>query len=308
MKICWDNLERLRYSKKAGKWYNDKTGTVYVYCDSCKICSEPFLAPKHGKMIYCSSECKCKDPDMYSEKMRKAVIKANKGRKHTEEWKIEASKRMSGKGNPNFGKKKTEEEKKALSVCQLGDRSSVWKGGYRDKNLAYYDTYAPQLEWCEEVRRNKEDPNVLEVRCFKCGEWFVPSFNVVKNRAQFLKGNRSSEQNFYCSDVCKRACPIYHKTPESLIKVDMILSGNISIEEHDRTLEKELRQLVLERDGNKCTKCGSLDNLHCHHILPVAVEPLLSADIDNCTTLCEQCHNKAHKQDGCRYGQLGNLQ
>lgn len=304
MKICWDNLEGLRYNRKTGKWYNDKTGTVYIYCESCKICNEAFLAPKHGKMVYCSLKCKGKDPKMYSDKMRKAVKKANTGRKHTEKWKKDMSKRMSGANNHNFGKRMTEEEKESLRNCQLGEKSACWKGGYRNIGLAYYDTYAHQLEWAEKVRRNKEDPNVLEVRCFKCSEWFVPDFNSVKNRVQYLKGNRKSEQNFYCSDSCKKSCSIYHKTTESLIKLDMIRSNNISIESHDRLLEKELRIIVLERDNHKCQKCGNENDLHCHHILPSSINPLESADIDNCITLCEECHKQVHKQDGCKYNQL----
>jgi len=34
------------------------------------------------------------------------------------------------------------------------------------------------------------------------------------------------------------------------------------------------------------------------------IEPLLSADIDNCITLCYTCHKKVHQKDGCRLGQL----
>ena len=33
-------------------------------------------------------------------------------------------------------------------------------------------------------------------------------------------------------------------------------------------------------------------------------EPLLSADIDNCITLCYDCHKKVHQKDGCKYPQL----
>lgn len=30
-------------------------------------------------------------------------------------------------------------------------------------------------------------------------------------------------------------------------------------------------------------------------------EPLESADIDKCITLCKNCHIKVHKKDGCGY-------
>jgi len=43
----------------------------------------------------------------------------------------------------------------------------------------------------------------------------------------------------------------------------------------------------------------------CHHILPVSIEPLFSADVDNCISLCYTCHSQIHQEvDGCGYKQL----
>lgn len=179
-----------------------------------------------------------------------------------------------------------------------------WKGCYRKKGLASYDTYAPQLKWAEEVRRNQEDQNVLEVKCFKCDEWFIPSYNSVSNKVLYLKGKRNTEQHFYCSDVCKHSCSVYHKSPEILMKEDAVRSGRLPWLELTREIQPELRKIVLERDNNECQKCGEINNLQCHHILPVNIEPLLSADIDNCMTLCKKCHIEAHQKDGCGYNQL----
>ena len=60
----------------------------------------------------------------------------------------------------------------------------------------------------------------------------------------------------------------------------------------------------MKRDSNQCVKCYDTENLQCHHIIPVNIEPLLSADIDNCIILCYNCHKKVHKKDGCKFGQL----
>ena len=49
---------------------------------------------------------------------------------------------------------------------------------------------------------------------------------------------------------------------------------------------------------------GMNEDLHCHHIYPTMIEPLLSADVDNCMTLCYDCHKKVHKQDGCKPNQI----
>jgi 5-methylcytosine-specific restriction endonuclease McrA len=51
--------------------------------------------------------------------------------------------------------------------------------------------------------------------------------------------------------------------------------------------------MVFERDNYKCVKCGEEKPLHCHHIDPVKGNPIESADIDNCITLCKKCHKKA---------------
>ena len=88
------------------------------------------------------------------------------------------------------------------------------------------------------------------------------------------------------------------------MKEDAIRAGRLPWLELGREVQPELRQMVLERDGHKCVNCNKTNNLHCHHIMPVAIEPLLSADIDNCITLCIECHKEAHTKDGCRYGQL----
>ena len=58
MKICWDNLEKLRYSKKTGKWYK-KTNT-FIYKEKCVVCKKPFLAQIYNNGNYCSHSCSCR--------------------------------------------------------------------------------------------------------------------------------------------------------------------------------------------------------------------------------------------------------
>lgn len=45
---------------------------------------------------------------------------------------------------------------------------------------------------------------------------------------------------------------------------------------------------------DSCQKCGSTDNLHLHHMVPLSWGGISSED--NCITLCESCHRKAHRQ------------
>lgn len=310
MKLCWDNIENIRLTK-TGYFKDILKGTTYVYKESCKNCGHPFLSIKYSSKPkeYCCSKCanSGENNPMYG---RIGNNSPNKGKKRTKEQRKKISEGQKGRKLSDETKKKIGEKSKGRSKGDknyfynkhfYGNINGNWKGGITEKNLSSYDTYTPQLQWCEEVRRSPKDKNILEIRCTYCRKWFIPNRNEVDNRCQYLKGNYNSENRFYCSEKCKHTCPLYRKTPEQLIRNDSIRSGNLKWLELSREVQGELRQLVLERDGHQCVKCGIKENLHCHHILPVAVEPLLSADIDNCETLCKNCHKAAHKKDGCGY-------
>jgi 5-methylcytosine-specific restriction endonuclease McrA len=237
---------------------------TYKYKESCKQCNEPFLGMSQNE--FCSIECR-----ISSKIIRKKV-----------------SNSLKGIVRSNYTKKKM----------------SLSKSNGYNVNIPLYDTYSPQLEWCEEVRRNKEDPNVLEVKCFKCDKWYISTRQSIRHRINSINGYSKGQQHFYCSDECKHSCSIFGKKPEQIMKDDLVRSGRLKWLELKREIQPELRQMVLKRDKYMCIKCGNTNELQCHHIMPVNIEPLLSADIDNCITLCKGCHIKIHKKDGCRYNQL----
>ena len=56
------------------------------------------------------------------------------------------------------------------------------------------------------------------------------------------------------------------------------------------------RKACLERDGYRCQKCGSLENLCVHHIKPYAKYPKLATDKNNGITLCQECHKLEHRR------------
>ena len=251
-----------------------------------------------------------------SEETKQKMSEARKGRKHSEATKKkmkesiknrpaiseETRQKMSEtkKGNTNnLGHKHTEETKRKISEAQKG---KGLKGGYASRNETPYDQYELLLNRFHEIRRNKEKPDLLEVTCAKCKEWFLPTYIEVRNRINNgIKNNGGS--NLYCSEECKNSCPTYSKSYISIIKQDLFNHTGI-LPDMSRELQPELRKLVLERDNYQCTYCAETTNLHCHHIDPVINNPVESADVDNCMTLCVKHHLEVHQQPGCTYAEL----
>jgi hypothetical protein len=162
---------------------------------------------------------------------------------------------------------------------------------YRKSNIPQYDTFQSQLEpYGIKCRMNKEDNNVLEVKCMYCDRWYIPSYKSVQHKIETINGQTTGEQNLYCSDECKRACPTYGHI---LYPKDYKINTS-------REVQPALRKLVLKRDNYTCQKCGTTNTeLHCHHYEGVEVNPVESADIDQCITLCKECHNEVHRKDKC---------
>lgn len=174
-----------------------------------------------------------------------------------------------------------------------GKDNPVWKGVV-ENNIALYKTHAPRLEVCEDVFCDPINNEIINVKCAYCGKIYRPTLNEVRTRIRSIETVGNGEGRFYCSDSCKQECPIYHKHKWPLGYKPAT----------SREVQPELRQLTFIRDNYTCVKCGSTDNLHCHHIEGININPLESADIDMCITVCKSCHKDIHKQKDCRYVDL----
>lgn len=62
-------------------------------------------------------------------------------------------------------------------------------------------------------------------------------------------------------------------------------------------LHQAWASLVKDRD-KKCTECGSIYDLHAHHIKQYKDHPDLRHDVNNGITLCGNCHRKLHSENG----------
>lgn len=58
-------------------------------------------------------------------------------------------------------------------------------------------------------------------------------------------------------------------------------------------LSKRTKREVIQRDGNRCTECGSNQGLQVHH--KVHRKDGGSNDKENLTTLCDMCHAEEHR-------------
>lgn len=126
MKICWDNLEKLKYSKKTGKWYGK--GTVFIYKEKCPECEEPYLGRyylrKNQIIDYCSRKCADKNNrgnlgKKFSEEHRKKIGESNKGR-------IQSDKTKRKIGKANTGKKRSKDVREKISERNTGKNNPFY--------------------------------------------------------------------------------------------------------------------------------------------------------------------------------------
>jgi len=65
---------------------------------------------------------------------------------------------------------------------------------------------------------------------------------------------------------------------------------------------RDLHRQVLERDGWRCQRCGSMHNLQVHHL---RFRSQAGGDVEqNLITLCAGCHERAHHRPDCYMAQL----
>jgi len=180
-----------------------------------------------------------------------------------------------------------------------------------NNSSAKFDLFYEKLKAYNKCRRDPNNPDLLQVKCHRseCPEWFNPTTLQVLNRLRALNADISSrthgESNLYCSDKCKELCPVYNQKARLKTKKPK--------KNYDREVQPELRAMVLERDNYTCQREGcnksQKDNpqliLHCHHVKPINEDPICSADIDNCITLCAECHKWIHQNvPGCSNAEL----
>jgi hypothetical protein len=298
------------------------------YLTNCAFCGELCLSFNKDDGItkrYCDRNCFGKSKigkigelchnfgKKHSEETRKKLSEKRKLRIISEETKKKLSE--SGKKKSYWrGKTIPQETRDKISKTLTGNKipqevidkrvktlketkSKNINYSIRSNNMTPYETHKNKIGKYEEIRSNQ---GYLEVRCTYCGKWYMPTLNKINARMQSINGTSKGENRLYCSRECQMNCPIFRINPDHIIKRDEINAGIRQPNDLTREVQKELRWLVLERDGWRCLKCGSTIDLHCHHYIPIVYDYIESADMDNCGTYCRKCHIELHKESWCK--------
>jgi len=296
MKITWDNIDSFVYDGDKDifrKRYSPRKSLQW-HIETCKECGDIYSISKNEKGSgYCSQKCRFSDPKnnpMY-------------GKHHTEESKKSISenyRKKFGQDNHFYGKHHTQESKdKRMSSMpdQSGKNNPAWKGGITKDKLASYDTYHHRLSpFGVECRRNIDNIDVLEVKCYKCGEWFIPTRGIIKNKIRSINTGMG-ENNLYCSDKCKESCPVYRFFTSS---IDPRSKRYIQRDERIRTRSCQtdhLKQLQCDDVGyNYCERCGDIIDVELHHTIPVGGNGEKAVSSAGHILLCAGCHTHTHKE------------
>lgn len=210
-------------------------------------------------------------------------------------------------------KEKIKEQNKR-SAEKRKDKLKVYKKEYDQKPTTvetYLDKLLPYYQLDENIRIDPDNSNLIQVRCFnsECQSWFNPTTSQVNNRLYAINHFGYGESNFYCCDECKQTCLVYNFRTDST-------PGGTFFEKYRNAcsylniLQAELRELVFDLDKHTCQWCGKnkIDEpdliLHCHHIVSPKLDPILSSDVNNCITFCDDCHRYFHSLPECTFVEI----
>lgn len=134
----------------------------------------------------------------------------------------------------------------------------------------------------------------ITVACKYCGERMTPLYQQIRSRLCSLRVTTKGESNFYCSDKCKKDCPLYNFNtskmidPESKLHVDKAEQQMVGACQTDH-----LKQLQLDEFGyNYCEKCGDKGDIELHHTLPIAQAGIDAINSSVHIIVCRKCHNE----------------
>ena len=179
-------------------------------------------------------------------------------------------------------------------LIRIGKNKKIWVSKAHKNNSPTKGTslYFKRIPACD-------NPSIIDgivhVECKMCGKTFSPTYQQIGTRIASFSGKGHGENNFYCSDECKSACPTFnYKTNHT----DPRLRKPKSEKAKARSCQtKTLKQIQCDHSQGQsyCEKCGDFIDVELHHTLPVAEFGEEAVNPAGHILLCAGCHVELHR-------------
>lgn len=214
-----------------------------------------------------------------------------------QEVKEKISSRLQGHSVSN--KTKILISKKIVEINKTNEQYRLNQSLSRKLKAEDYVEKYPFFSKIEKIR-NTEDNQSVEVKCKYCNKWFEPTgIQLFERIRQLEKEDGKDGCYFYCSDDCKKSCPLFNLHGDPFQKTNVQYTS----EEYEI-----FRTFVLERDKYTCQFCGD-QATNVHHERPQKLEPFFSLDPCFAWSCCKRCHYEKGHVPGteCSTGYLSNV-
>ncbi len=209
----------------------------------------------------------------------KAYYEANKNKKKAQQKAYREANKDKIKAYDKVYRKENNDKKKAL------DATGLCKSKMLFGKLPSVDN--PRWE-----------EGFIVVDCKMCGKPMSPTHQRVNTRVRAVTGKEAGESNFYCSDTCKDACPLYHFNSNNIDPRSKLYVEKDEQEQARSCQTDSLKQLQCDNVGyNYCEKCGDIIDVELHHTQEVHAEGMNAVSSAGHMLLCAGCHTELHH--GC---------
>lgn len=134
----------------------------------------------------------------------------------------------------------------------------------------------------------------------------ISQHNLDINKIEVFEYN--GYDNFFNGDVCFLKCEKYEQKKDAKIFIDpdsplkiCVSKPKVKREKKENKSAQKKRQIIYERDGYKCLKCGEKDlsKLTLDHVIPISWGG--KDNIKNLQTLCGNCNHKKGNKNANDY-------
>lgn len=191
----------------------------------------------------------------------------------------------------------TEDDVETVSQWTQGENNPFHGKTHSEDTREKMRKAREKMDLCGEGNPNYRHGMFTGKECEQCGEEYTPSERTQKYCSEecFGKSHRVDKQQQFCPNCgdiftpqkegrkyCSRECADEQSATYRSVNFYAAIRNQLS----DHTWAKERYDNVSEQ----CSVCGSVENLHLHHIVPVMAGGLNESW--NYLTLCASCHMK----------------